>query len=324
MNSIKMRKIFMAMLLAVFTAAAVCGAAFAAPVIVGLEDFATYQDVRPNTYDTDYGYSDIFELQIVKSVFDPSTGSYYPEFFSSAAEANPKNFTWTLVSTTSGDSYIDIGTGRVVQDGPTRWYYSVEAYGFGSAIGPESWEAVYNYGGLVTSGDFTFVGTEFRAPDTGSSPFINIEFYDMNPRIPADLVTSGKFKVVDGSDDYAWSPAHGRSYATALDAVAHSFYPAGIIRLYTKAPGFQLLDSITDLNGNVHPDPRSEITGWLYAVYYTDDGRNYVRDPDSFYIGPDDYKFKDDKIGEKTPALVIWGIGGLSQYGYYFPDTITR
>jgi hypothetical protein len=318
-----------ALVMAFAFATGIGGTAFAAPGdVVGLADFPTLSSVRPNTFDSDLVGGN-FELQLVKLVEDAS-GDVVPQFFSSAAEADAANFTWTG-NTATVDSYIDVSTGYALEFSPGLWVYDVLAYGFGTQVGPESWHADYSYNTVVTSGDFTFVTTDFIAPDSDRTANINIEFYRSDPTRPGFFIVSGDFSVVYGNDDYApTTGAHGRSYPTALDAVAHGFVttvrPEIILSNYAKAPGSQMLYSITDLGGTTYMGSGSGVnaTSWLYAVYYSDDGIKYTRDPASFYIGPDDYKFDEGQKTAVAPALVVWGIGNLTNYFNYFPNTIYR
>jgi hypothetical protein len=312
-----------------FTAGIGATAFAATPGFVGVADFVTWGSVRPNTYDSNFGVGDYFELQIVKMI-ENASGDVYPGFFSDATEADPGNFTWTQTSSTTGDSYIDLSTAEARETAPGQWVYYVVAYGgLAGTIGPESWELTYSYDGDDGDGGFTFVTTDFTyiAQDSGTEDNIGIEFYYVDPMVPTDLITSGDFDTISGGDDRATAPAYGRSYATPLDAVAHgTIYPGNIIRTYGKAAGQQMLASITDLAGNTYTGSGSgsKATGWLYAVYYTDDGHNYTRDLDSQYIGADDYKFKEDR-SEEYSALVVWGIGEFDKdYSNYFPNTIYR
>jgi hypothetical protein len=318
-----------ALVMAFVFAAGLGGAAFAAVGdVVGLTDFNVLSSPRPDVYDSNEDEGGYFELQIAKLV-ENASGDADLQFFSSAEEADPDNFTWTL-NFGAGDSEIDLGTAEARELSPGIWYYYVIAYGYGGNVGPESWRLAYSYDSVVTSSDFTFVTTDFRAQDSGTVNNIKIEFYRGDPKNPpVNFITSGDFSAVGGTDDHiptlpAPPQPYGRSYATALDAVAHGFAGSGsekILNNYAKTeePPVQFLVSITDLNDNTYEGSGSGVneTGWMYAVYYPAGGTTYARDPDSYFVGPDDYKLKEN-------ALVIWAIGRLGDYSGFFPNTINR
>jgi hypothetical protein len=319
-----MRGIFMPLAIAILMVTAAFGAAFAAAGdIIGLVDVNTQQTQRPNTFDSDLS-GEYFEFNIIKVVEDAS-GDYVPQYFSSGAEADPRNFNWSQLSSVTGGTSVDIATAMAVEASTGHWYYYVVAYGFGIAEGPENWHADYSYNTAETSGDFTITTTDFgnQDPDVTEAD-IQVEFYNGPASDPRALIASGVYRLINANDDYANPPAHGRSYPTALDAVGHAFV-AGDIDLYTK-PGTgptteQFLKSITK-NGVPYPDDPTIHFGWMYAVYYSDNGVTYTRDDDDTYIfGPDDYMFK-AALKQDYPARVVWALGYLGNYSYYLPPIL--
>jgi hypothetical protein len=329
MNSIKMRKIFMAMLLAVFVTAAVCAAAFAAVGdVVGLIDFNTTQTQRTNTFDSNIT-GDYFEFNIVK-VVETASGDTELQFFSSANEADPANFEWTQLSSVAENTHLDFSYFGVKNIDATHWYYYIGAYSDGDyqAVGPENWHADYSYEDVVTSGDFTITTTDYSDPDSYlAEDKIQIAFYNGPANVPTNCIASGDYALIRGIDDKAVYPAIGRSYPTALDAVGHAFV-SGDIELYTKpgtGPGtIQMVLSITK-NGITYIGNDTDHTGWMYAVYYSNDGITYTRDGgvdvDSYIFGPDDYKFDGPKK-QYYPAYEVWALGYYNAYNTYLPPTL--
>jgi hypothetical protein len=319
MNSIKMRKIFMALLLAVFAAASMCGAAFAAVGdVVGLADFNTLDSVRPNTYDAEFGDEQEYDLAIIKIVEDVN-GNYVPQFFGSAAEADPSNFTWTQNTASMYNAEIYVASGEARQMSRGNWYYFVPADCHGYTLGPDSWRAAYLSLGTDAYGDFSFVSTEYSSyPEYPVTAYdIKIEFRD-HYQLPATFAT-GNFAQVQFGDDFVSDPsAHERTYATALDAVAHGTLPPGnIIQTYAKTPGKQMLTAVSD-NLGVRHYGRDSKSGFMYAVYKPDpnDPTQYNRDENSHRISPDDYLLEDGDY-------ILWAIGHLYDYYAYFRNTIT-
>jgi hypothetical protein len=327
MKGFKARKVLSALLMAVVMAMFVCGAAFAAPGdIVGLVDFNTTQTQRPNTFDSNLR-GDYFEFNIVLSVETSTPGEYAPQFFSSAAEADPANFDWSQLSSLTGGTDVDLGTAAAMETAPSSglWYYYVVAYAYGGYTGPENWHAEYSYGSVVTSGDFTITTTDFLNQDPGTTEAnIQVEFYNGSAAVPANLIASGLYPLVYGYDDYANPPAIGRSYSTALDAVGRAFEAKDIDSYAKPSKGvgtMQMLDSITK-NGITYPQAPVAYYGWMYAVYYSDNGVTYTRDDDDTYIfGPDDYMFK-AALKQRYTARVVWAWGRLIDYDTYLPPTL--
>jgi hypothetical protein len=168
-------------------------------------------------------------------------------------------------------------------------------------------------------GDFSFVGTEITTnpPEYPVTAYnIRIEFQD-NTQDPATFA-SGSFDQVQYIDDYTRTGSNERTYATALDAVAHGTFPPGnIIQTYDKAPGKQMLAVVSDDKGVGH-EGVDIYSGFMYAVYKPDpdDPTRYDRDENSHRIGSDDYMLQDGDY-------VLWVIGHLYDYYTYFPDRIT-
>jgi hypothetical protein len=312
----------MAVFLAVFIAASTVGAAFAAQGdIIGLADYATWGDPRPNVYEADLnGSGESYVLQIVQ-VEEVSADLFIPVGFPTAVEA--ESVAWTQNTPNMANGYIDEdpNTYYAVYSADLGGYYlHAEAYNLVGSLGPDSWKATDSDG---NTGDFSFVGTVYNNADTGRVANIRIEFYDQNPTLYPAFAT-GVFDTVYGYDDYdsiTIVPDHGRSYPTPLDAVAHGTLPPGnIITTYHKYTQTQDILDIVDVNGAYHTPGAGE--GFLYAVYYPDPNvaGQYDRDPDSEYIGYDDYLLQQG-------ALVIYAIGNyddVKEYASYFPDTITR
>jgi hypothetical protein len=193
-----------------------------------------------------------------------TTGQPAWSWFESEKEA--MDIAWSQNTTGMNNVYIDATSAQAVSyDSGTRWYYTVEATVIGLTMGPDSWRATYN-NDANAYGDFSFVATDYTAPDSGKVSTIGIEFWDGIPELDP-LIASGDFTMVNGNDDYAPYGTYGRSYATAMDSVAHgTLYPPYVISTYTKTFGTAMLDSIMDMNGNKYQGDGEGI-GWMYGVY---------------------------------------------------------
>jgi hypothetical protein len=307
------------LVLAFVFVAGVGGAAFATSGdIVGLTDLATIGAVRPNTYTADLagGSRETYYLQIVLLVED-AVGDDIPQGFVAAADALA--VAWSQNTPNMANGYIDTSTYNAVYSSALNGYIlEVTAYNTIGSLGPDSWRATDGDG---NTGDFSFVGTVYRTPDTGSVSDIGIEFYPANPAQSAAIAT-GSFENVNGYDDYDSALGdYGRSYPTPLDAVAHgTLTPGNILTTYHKYAGYQNLLDIVDLNNVTYAPAPNTKEGWMYAVYYpSKNPGQYDRDPISQIVGYDDYLLE-------RGALVIYAIGVYSdtEYAAYFPDTITR
>jgi hypothetical protein len=295
------------------------GAAFAATAsgdIVGLADYVTMHYPRPNTYTADLsGVGETYTLQIVRLI-EVSNDIFVPIGFPTEEEA--KAVTWSQNTPNMYNGYIDDATYQTVYSADISGYYlQVDAYNLVQSLGPDSWRATDGDG---NTGDFSFVATDYSNADSGVVYNINIELYDGDPTV-LSAFASGFFSTVNGNDDYdSITGDHGRSYATPLDSVAHgTISPDKIITTYHKYTQTQNIWEIEDLNGVWHT-PSSDYEAFLYAVYYSDDGHNYTRDPISEIVGYDDYLLQ-------RGALVIFAIGDIydwKTYTSYFPDNITR
>jgi hypothetical protein len=323
MNNIKIRKVFLSMLLAVFAVASVCGAAFAAVGdVVGLIDLPTYDGQRWNTFDANLNDIAMYTLEIYPMV-DSGTVSPDIGWFTSAADADPSNFRWEPNTTVFGNVDFYFDGAAAVDAGGGHWYYSLPVYVVGNELGPESWRATYAPNIDVASGDFSFVATDTDNPDTGLVNAIRIEFQDGPPLSAA--FASGDLSEVDGFDDRVWtSPgvpsANGRSYATALDAVARSTqYPNIIIGAYAKPFGKQILQVVSDDQGVRHPSVISQTEGFMYGIYKPDPyiANQYNYDPESYFFNSDDYVLKEYDY-------ILWAIGEFEDYDEYFPASIIR
>jgi hypothetical protein len=291
------------------------GAAFAATGdMIGLADLATAYTPRPSTYTADLSVGDYYELQIVPVLDDGAGGTYLGWF---QTEDDTLAISWTQNTQGMANGLIDTSTYAAIASG-NGYYLYVVAYNFATTEGPDSWRATYDLDPVVT-GDFSFVATDYSIPDSGHVPAIDIELYDGPTTLTPFAV--GSFGNVDGIDDYTSIPGdHGRSYSTALDAVAHgTFPPDEIITTYSKVANTQTLLTVIDLQNTSHTADMANKYGWMYAVYYQDTiyPRKWNRDSNSVIIGPDDYMLQED-------ALVIWTIDKFSNYDVDFPEEIER
>jgi len=279
---------------------------------LGLYDLATSNTFRPNTYDADLnGAAEEYTLKIVPIIEDGQGGTT-SGWFASAAEAAPSKFQWTQNTTSMDNGQILENTGEAKQQGTDGWYYSVKVRSLGRTLGPDSWHLQYTPSAKAY-GDFSFVATDYDAQDSGAIGNIRIEFYDDGGTTP---FATGTIGTVNGGDDQAPTGAHGRSYATALDAVARAMNPPQLISDYDKPSQWQMLSVVTDMDDAKHKGD-GKVTGWLYGVYYLSSGTTWELDPHSEYIGSDDYLLREG-------ALVIWKIGEIDDYGSDFPSQITR
>jgi hypothetical protein len=298
------------------------GAAFAAAPgdVIGLADFNANREagtaIRDNTYTADHNTGDTFELLIVQVIQGPTSGDTFLAGFPTSDDA--ASITWSQNTPGMENGYIDESTVQAVLSPIGGWALRVQTYDMAGSLGPDSWRAADGDG---NTGDFSFVGTDYTDPDSGTVDYpINVKYYDGNPTTMTPFA-SGTFVGVNGYDDYDSAELfgdHGRSYPTALDALAHGTVSSPpTINTYHKYHSTQDLRDIVDLNNITHPLVGND--GWLYAVYYLN-GNQFVRDPLSEIIGYDDYKFRD---GEMT-ALVQFAIGIYDKnlYASYFPDTL--
>jgi hypothetical protein len=276
--------------------------------ILYLADYNTLGQPRANTLDIQSGSTNSVTLKIIPLVEDAS-GNVARGWFSSADDA--ENVT---VSHNISTSLVTLGTPTGMYDSTNQgWYCSIVATANGgSNIGPDSYRVTYNPNGAY--GDFSLVITDLTDPDSGYVENVAVEYYE------ADQTTyfaKGTFDNVDGSDDEAIAGANGRSYATALDVVAHGVPKyADIIDSYTKYEDSQILETVTDLNGIEHPVDSSDF--WLYGVYYSPDGVNWNRDDAAEIIGPDDYYVRNG-------ARILWKLTDSYDPGTYdtlFPATL--
>jgi hypothetical protein len=284
---------------------------------MGLGDINTFNTQRPNTLDVDMG-EEIYGVYLLIAPFiEDASGLPEDGVFPSALAADPSNFTWTQNTPGMSNVWIEESTGTAVPSGSGGWYYQVEANYWGLQEGLDSWKATYSFNGITTDGDFSFVATDYLNQDPGTPPVskVEIEFHDVT-LTPSWDSKRGVFTVLP-SDDYAPSGTHGRSYATAMDAVGRAFGDANpIIGIYTKPPFaltfFPSLDSVTDLNNTPH-SAQPSVTGWFYAVY-TDNGSQWVRNPVAVAVAPDDYMLQD-------ADRVVWKLASVLDYYHNF-DTL--
>ncbi|MDR1471454.1 MAG: hypothetical protein LBS75_02935 [Synergistaceae bacterium] len=311
-----MKRIFTAMALAILMVAATFGAAFAAAGdVVGLADFWTSGTARPNTYTADLGVSEDFPLEIVQVVEDAS-GDFVLEGFPTAQEALSLQWAQSTPGMQNGEILTATYSADISPTGSGFALY-VLARNNANSVGPDSWMAGDPTSGA--NGSFSFVGTDYAHPDSGTVNGIRIEFYDADPTTTS-YFAAGAFEVVNGNDDYDTVPGdYGRSYPTPLDAVAHGTLSAPyVISTYHKFSQTQTINDIVDMNGVTHVPGSGE--GWLYAVYYPSGSGTFTRDNVSEYVGYDDYRLGED-------ALAIFAIGDyddFKMYHSYFPDIIYR
>jgi hypothetical protein len=276
--------------------------------ILYLADYNTLGQPRANTLDIQSGSINSVELAIIPVVEDAS-GNVVAGWFASAADAEN-----VAINHNVSTSRVTLGTPTGIAVPGSGYYCSITATAIsGSELGPDSYRVKYNPNGAY--GDFSLVITDLSEQDTGSVDNILIKFYD--PSATTEFV-SGDFSTVRGGDDVAIAGANGRSYATALDAVAHGKSNiADIFNDYVKYSNSQILETIIDANNNDHPTSPSYF--WLYGIYISNGpGADWVRDDSAEVIGPDDYLLKEG-------LMVLWKLTDSYDPGTYdalFPATL--
>jgi hypothetical protein len=292
------------------------GAAFAAVSgdVIGLRDFNTESTARLNTYTTDYGEeTEDIEMLIVRVLQGPTSTDFILDGFPTQADA--LSIIWSQNSEEMYNGGIQGTPAPAAVPSPVGNGYALRVYAtnYGYSIGPDSWRATDGDG---NTGDFSFVATEYGQADayshTVSGP-ITVFFFDGDPNVYNPFARGYNYASVSAGDDYTSIPGdHGRSYPTALDALAHGTVTTPpIIQTYHKYyNNTQIVIDVIDENGDPHAASGDQ--GWMYAVYNLV-GMDYVRDPNSKFIGYDDYMLQSDSV-------VMFAIGRYEDYDDYFPD----
>jgi hypothetical protein len=289
-----------------------------------LIDRATIENNIRNRYFASYTVGNYYELEICLIDEDGNlTG------FATAEEALAVNFTFLgeyggeysltdLDEIWPGDcdSYVDYTMTEAKYESSIGGYYLYTVlYGFGSVYGNDVWRITDEAGNI---GYLSIVSSEVYDQDSPmpsqDKPDIRIEFYNSSTKNPGNKITDAVLPIVSAADDHNQvSGDYGRSWATALDAVARSKITSAITD-YVKFSGTQDIQSITANAITYAPD--SEQT-WLYAVYRSTGGNNYERNPYGEYVHYDDYMLS-------ANDLVLFTIGNPALYRSYFADTLSR